>query len=487
MRRRPAHARRDRRRRRAPRGARRRVGPRRRATDSEAKALARALHGTVPVIFGAGLTAPIAYRWKTQINENAKQHGVRRRAAGARPQRDRRLGRRAERSGASARSSSTTADPHPRVAQRIELTARADRRRRRAARTVVASRGQTTVERVFSLVLLGDLVSLYLAVLRGVDPTPVDVLDRAQEPPGGRPSAAMTSARGLVGERRARHASSCGGAERAIFVRRMGDGPAMTLLHGYPSSSHDWAKVAPALRRAHRLLMPDFLGFGASDKPADHDYSLHEQADLVEALWARDGVDARPCSSATTTRSPSRRSCSRGAPRARSRVDADRRRTCSTAGSTPTCTARSRSRRRCSIPSRAADRPVRHRGAVRRGARADVRRGLRRRGRQRRDLAGRQPRRRPADRPPADPLHPRPPRARARWVARSSRPTSRWRSSGACSTRSPARTWPSGSPSGCPARRCWRSTTSALADARGATRARRVAALATERSSAPQP
>ena len=35
-------------------------------------ALARALHGTIPQIAGAGLTAPIAYRWKTQINENAK-------------------------------------------------------------------------------------------------------------------------------------------------------------------------------------------------------------------------------------------------------------------------------------------------------------------------------------------------------------------------------------------------------------------------------
>ena len=81
-----------------------------------------------------------------------------------------------------------------------------------------------------------------------------------------------------------------GGRERSIFVRRMGDGPAMTLLHGYPSSSHDWAKVAPALAERHRLLMPDFLGFGASDKPADHDYSLHEQADLVEALWAREDV-----------------------------------------------------------------------------------------------------------------------------------------------------------------------------------------------------
>ncbi len=40
--------------------------------DSLAKQLARGLHGTIPQIAGSGLTSPIAYRWKTQINENAK-------------------------------------------------------------------------------------------------------------------------------------------------------------------------------------------------------------------------------------------------------------------------------------------------------------------------------------------------------------------------------------------------------------------------------
>jgi pimeloyl-ACP methyl ester carboxylesterase len=81
-----------------------------------------------------------------------------------------------------------------------------------------------------------------------------------------------------------------GGTDRGVFVRSMGVGLPMTLLHGFPSSSHDWAKVAPTLAAQHALLLPDFLGFGASDKPAEHDYSLHEQADLVEALWAREGV-----------------------------------------------------------------------------------------------------------------------------------------------------------------------------------------------------
>jgi len=83
-----------------------------------------------------------------------------------------------------------------------------------------------------------------------------------------------------------------GAAERRVFVRRLGSGPSMTLLHGFPSSSHDWARVAPPLATEHALLLPDFLGFGASDKPADHAYSLTEQADLIEALWAHEGVDS---------------------------------------------------------------------------------------------------------------------------------------------------------------------------------------------------
>jgi pimeloyl-ACP methyl ester carboxylesterase len=80
------------------------------------------------------------------------------------------------------------------------------------------------------------------------------------------------------------------GIERTIFVRRLGSGPTMTMLHGYPSSSYDWARVASPLAQGYLLLLPDFLGFGASEKPADHVYSLHEQADVVEALWALEGT-----------------------------------------------------------------------------------------------------------------------------------------------------------------------------------------------------
>jgi pimeloyl-ACP methyl ester carboxylesterase len=78
-----------------------------------------------------------------------------------------------------------------------------------------------------------------------------------------------------------------------IFTRVAGDdaAPWLTLLHGFPTCSWDWSPIADELIGAgHRLLMLDFLGFGDSDKPRGHTYSIHEQADLVEALWEKHGV-----------------------------------------------------------------------------------------------------------------------------------------------------------------------------------------------------
>jgi pimeloyl-ACP methyl ester carboxylesterase len=86
---------------------------------------------------------------------------------------------------------------------------------------------------------------------------------------------------------------SGGGAERHIFIRRFHSSkPPMTLLHGFPSSSHDYAKICPALAERYSLLLPDFLGFGASDKPPEHPYSIGEQADLVQELWEGEGIEA---------------------------------------------------------------------------------------------------------------------------------------------------------------------------------------------------
>ena len=112
--------------------------------------------------------------------------------------------------------------------------------------------------------MLGDLVSIYLAALQRRGPS----ADRACSTSSS--SAWLSWARGararreLVGRRRASELDLRGARARSSCAD--GRGPSMTLLHGFPSSSHDWARVAPALAE-HRLLMPDFLGFGASDKP----------------------------------------------------------------------------------------------------------------------------------------------------------------------------------------------------------------------------
>ncbi len=64
------------------------------------------------------------------------------------------------------------------------------------------------------------------------------------------------------------------------------------LLHGFPSSSYDWRLLLEQELPPNRLAF-DFLGFGLSDKPRTHDYSLFWQADLTEELVRRHG-DGRP-------------------------------------------------------------------------------------------------------------------------------------------------------------------------------------------------
>lgn len=71
-----------------------------------------------------------------------------------------------------------------------------------------------------------------------------------------------------------------------VFVRSApGAGPAVLLLHGFPSSSYDFRGVVDRLGDRAWLTL-DFLGFGLSDKPRPHRYSLLEQADIVAQVVA---------------------------------------------------------------------------------------------------------------------------------------------------------------------------------------------------------
>jgi pimeloyl-ACP methyl ester carboxylesterase len=63
----------------------------------------------------------------------------------------------------------------------------------------------------------------------------------------------------------------------------------LLVLHGFPTSSYDFAAVLDDLRRTRRVLLLDFLGYGLSAKP-DQAYTLAEQADIVAAFTAALGV-----------------------------------------------------------------------------------------------------------------------------------------------------------------------------------------------------
>ena len=73
---------------------------------------------------------------------------------------------------------------------------------------------------------------------------------------------------------------------------RDGTGPLLVLLHGFPTSYFDWREFLKVDTK-RSVLAFDFLGFGLSDKPRDHSYTLSWQADLTEELVLRYG-NARP-------------------------------------------------------------------------------------------------------------------------------------------------------------------------------------------------
>lgn len=69
------------------------------------------------------------------------------------------------------------------------------------------------------------------------------------------------------------------------------DAETLLLIHGFPTAAWDWSRLWASLGAGFRLLAPDLLGFGFSDKPQQIDYSFALQADLCEALLASRGID----------------------------------------------------------------------------------------------------------------------------------------------------------------------------------------------------
>lgn len=147
--------------------------------QNPAKQLALELVGSSVVVYSGPLLAPAAYKWKININENAKtvawynvlpefnhneflgwtSHPV------DKPYKIVDLRSKLE---------------HKRVQKRFEVTEKL-LSGRRPAPEVVQAKGETPLEQLLWTIQLGDFVSLYLALLNGLNPTPVDLIERLKK------------------------------------------------------------------------------------------------------------------------------------------------------------------------------------------------------------------------------------------------------------------------------------------------------------------
>jgi glucose/mannose-6-phosphate isomerase len=141
-----------------------------------AKELASKLVGHLAFVYGAGVLAPVAHRWKTQLNENSKawafnetlpelNHNA---VVGYEfPQ---------EMAGKAFAVLLRSPSLHQRILLRYQITAEI-LARSGVSHQVIDAEGNQPLSQMMSLVMLGDYVSYYLALLYGVDPSPVKVID----------------------------------------------------------------------------------------------------------------------------------------------------------------------------------------------------------------------------------------------------------------------------------------------------------------------
>lgn len=146
------------------------------AAKNQAKQLAQELMGKSPVVYAGPKLYPAAYKWKISFNENAKNVAW----CNQLPEFNHNefLG--------------WTSHPvdkpyavidlrsnleHERVQKRFEITDRLLSGKRPAA-YVVEVQGDTLIQQLLWIITLGDFVSLYLALLNGLNPTPVDLIEK---------------------------------------------------------------------------------------------------------------------------------------------------------------------------------------------------------------------------------------------------------------------------------------------------------------------
>jgi len=146
------------------------------ASHNPAKQLARELMGLSPVIYSGPMLWPAAYKWKISINENAKNVAW----CNQYPEFNHN-----EFIGWSSHPQEklyavvdiVSSFDHPQVIKRFEISERLLSGRRPKAHTVNVA-GDNVLKQLLWSVAYGDFVSIYLAILNGLDPTPVDLIEK---------------------------------------------------------------------------------------------------------------------------------------------------------------------------------------------------------------------------------------------------------------------------------------------------------------------
>lgn len=149
-------------------------------TDNQAKQIAKKLKNNIPIIYSYRPFTCISYRWRTQLNENSKIHS----ANFELPEMDHNdiVGWMGD-DHANKYCVIILRDPaleSERMAKRIQLTS--DLAFSRAHEIIeIFAEGKSTLSKMLSLMYIGDFTSVYLAILRGIDPTPVDIIENLKK------------------------------------------------------------------------------------------------------------------------------------------------------------------------------------------------------------------------------------------------------------------------------------------------------------------
>jgi glucose/mannose-6-phosphate isomerase len=145
--------------------------------ENISKTLALELAETIPVIYGFRQSRAIAHRIKTQFNENSKLFST----YNVFPELNHNEAVAWEASETSAKRFSVVLirdhDEPPEIRHRIEITKLLAFHKAQKVLEIYAN-GKQRLAKMFSVLLTGDFASIYLAILRGIDPAPVKIIDK---------------------------------------------------------------------------------------------------------------------------------------------------------------------------------------------------------------------------------------------------------------------------------------------------------------------